>query len=228
MPTPLVNQHSITSTALKVERQMLHDFFSSLFSCGAHSACNGQGHTSELRVPGCAACSGMMRHVSLHLWLCFLRLRSRPVADVGCWWMVPVDGALHGVVWDRYMARRQQVRWKGCFTLTYFYWDFSGLLQVGLFLFISGGLCMLSFLSLFVFGKERRISSKKMTKARKDFIQKSRQRKNATEDESNLPHMLASRWKQPATHACKLVFTNTRQQAAIMSDNRKTKNQVKK
>ena len=59
MPTPLVNQHSITSTALKVERQMVHDFFSSLFSCGAHSARNGQGHTSELRVPGCAACSGM-------------------------------------------------------------------------------------------------------------------------------------------------------------------------
>jgi hypothetical protein len=54
-------------------------------------------------------------------------------------------------------------------------------------------LCMLSFLSLFVFGKERGISSKKMTKARKDFIHKSRQRKNATEDESNLPHMLASR-----------------------------------
>ena len=27
-----------------------------------------------------------------------------------------------------------QVRWKGCFTFTYFYWDFSGLLQVGLFL----------------------------------------------------------------------------------------------
>ena len=59
MPTPLVNQHSINSTALKVERQMLHDFFSSLFSCGAHSARNGQGQTSELRVPGCAACSGM-------------------------------------------------------------------------------------------------------------------------------------------------------------------------
>ena len=87
-------------------------------------------------------------------------------------------------------------------------------------------LCMLSFLSLFVFGKERGISSKKMTKARKDFIHKSRQRKNATEDESNLPHMLASRWKS-ATHACKLVFTNTRQQAT-MSDNRKTKNQVNK
>ena len=87
-------------------------------------------------------------------------------------------------------------------------------------------LCMLSFLSLFVFGKEQRISSKKMTKARKDFIHKSRQRKNATEDESNLPHMLASRWKQPATHACKQVFTNTRQQAT-KSDNKQTKNQVK-
>jgi hypothetical protein len=55
---------------------------------------------------------------------------------------------------------------------------------------------MLSFLSLFVFGKERGISSKKMTKARKDFIHKSRKRKNATEDESNLQ-----------THACKQMKT---------------------
>ena len=48
-----------TSTALKVKRQMLSDLFSSLFPCGAHSARIGQGQTSELRVPGCAACSGM-------------------------------------------------------------------------------------------------------------------------------------------------------------------------
>ena len=115
--------------------------------------------------------------------------------------------------------------------MLYSYILLLGLLWLATSWFISiyfWWLCMLSFLTLFVFGKERRISSKEMTKARKDFIQKSRQRKNATEDESNLPHMLASRWKQPATHACKLVFTNTRQQATIMSDNRKTKNQVKK
>ena len=134
MPTPLVNQHSITSTALKVERQMVHDFFSSLFSCGAHSARNGQGHTSELRVPGCAACSGMWVFIYGCVFCAF---------GLGLWQMLDADGwcllmvlymVLSDILADRYMARRQQVRWKGCFTLTYFYWDFSGLLQVGLFL----------------------------------------------------------------------------------------------
>ena len=51
---------------------------------------------------------------------------------------------------------------------------------------------MLSFLSLFVVGKERGISSNKVPKVRKDFIHTGRQTKNATEDESNLQ-----------THACK-------------------------
>ena len=54
-------------------------------------------------------------------------------ADGWCLLMV-LYMVLSEILADRSMARRQQVRWKGCFTLTYFYWDFSGLLQVGLFL----------------------------------------------------------------------------------------------
>ena len=106
-------------------------------------------------------------------------------ADGWCLLMV-LYMVLSDTLADRSMARRQQVCWKGCFTFTYFYWDFSGLLQVGLFLVAVHVI----FPFVFLFGKERGISSKKVTKARKDFIHISRQRKNATEDESNRPHML--------------------------------------
>ena len=81
-----------------------------------------------------------------------------------------------------------QVRWKGCFTFTYFYWDFSGLLQVGLFLVAVHVI----FPFVFCLWEGAGISSKKVPKVRKDFIHTGRQTKNATEDESNLPHMLAS------------------------------------
>ena len=107
---------------------------------------------------------------------------------------------------DRCMARRQKVRWKGCFTL-----HISGLLQVGLFLVAVHVI----FPFVFCLWEGAGISSKKVPKVRKDFIHTGRQTKNATEDESSLQ-----------THACKQVFTNTRQQAT-MSDNRKTKTQVK-
>ena len=141
-----------------------------------------------------------------------VRLRSR---HAGCWWMVlsmVLYMVLSDTLADRCMARRQQVRWKGCFTFTYLYWDFSGLLQVGLFLVAVHVI----FPFVFCLWEGAGISSKKVPKVRKDFIHTGRQTKNATEDESNLQ-----------THACKLVFTNTRQQAT-MSDNRKTKTQVKK
>ena len=52
-----------------------------------------------------------------------------------------------------------------------------------------------------------------------DFIHKSRQRKNATEDESDLPHMLASRWKQPATHACKILQASLHKHKAAGDNN---------
>ena len=87
----------------------------------------------------------------------------------------------------------------------------SGLLQVGLFLVAVHVI----FPFVFCLWEGASISSKKAPKVRKDFIHTGRQTKNATEDESSLQ-----------THACKLVFTNTRQQAT-MSDNRKTKTQVK-
>ena len=70
---------------------------------------------------------------------------------------------------------------------------------------------MLSFLS-FVFGKERGNSSEKVAKAR---------RKTAC-IRADTEKML-----QPATHARKLAFTSTRQQAS-MSDSRNIKNQVQK
>ena len=59
---------------------------------------------------------------------------------------------------DRSMARRQQVRWKGCFTFTYLWLATSW--------FVSGGCaCYLSF--RFVLGKERGNSSEKVAKARR-------------------------------------------------------------
>ena len=58
---------------------------------------------------------------------------------------------------------------------------------------------MLSFLWFWIFGKERAISSKKVTKAPKDCIQ--------AEEERMLPKMKAT----CHTYACKLVF-NTRPQ----------------
>ena len=93
---------------------------------------------------------------------------------------------------DRSMARRQQVCWKGCFTVTYFYWDFSGLLQVGLFLVAVHVI----FPFFFCLWEGASISSKKVPKVRKNFIHTGRQTKNDTEDESNLQ-----------THACKQMKT---------------------
>ena len=112
---------------------------------------------------------------------------------------------LSDILDDRCVARRTQVRWKGCFTFTYFYWDFPGLLQVGLFLVAVHVIFPFGF----AFGKEQGISSKKVTKVQKDFIHTGRQRKNATEDESNRPHML-----QASLHKHRTAG--------------KTKNQVKK
>ena len=85
---------------------------------------------------------------------------------------------------DRCMARRQQVRWKGCFTFTYLWLATSW--------FVSGGCaCYLSFRFLSLGGSEY-LKQEGAEGAGKDFIHTGRQTKNATEDESNLPHMLAS------------------------------------
>ena len=199
----------------------LSDFFSSLFPCGAHSACNVQGSPLKCESQGVlrlAAC-GSSFYGSV---LCAFSL--------GLWQMLDADGwcllmvlymVLYDTLADRSMARRQQVCWKGCFTFTYFYWDFSGLLQVGLFLVAVHVI----FPFFFCLWEGARISSKKVPKVRKDFIHADKQRM-PLKMQATCTHMLASRWKQPATHACKQVFTNTRQQAT-KSDNKKTKNQVK-
>ena len=121
--------------------------------------------------------------------------------SLGLWQMLDADGwcllmvlymVLSDTLADRSMARRQQVCWKGCFTFKLL----LGLLWLATSWFVSGGCaCYLSIRCSYL-GKERGISSKKMTKARKDFIHKSRKGKNATEDESNLQ-----------THACKQMKT---------------------
>ena len=51
----------------------------------------------------------------------------------GLWWWCSA-WCVSDLLAGRCVARRTQARWKACFTLTYFHWDFSGLLQVGLFL----------------------------------------------------------------------------------------------
>ena len=178
-----------TSTALKVKRQMLSDVCSSLFPCGAHSARNGQGQgqTSELRVPGCAACSGM--------WA-FIYGCASCTFCLGLWQMLDADGwclmmvlymVLSDILAERRMARRTQVRCKGCFTFTGASLADSGLRQVGLFLW---WLCVLSFLSFFL-GKNGE-TQEGGEGAEKDSMHTSRHRKNATEDDSNLPHTPAS------------------------------------
>ena len=202
---------------------LLSDFFSSLFPCGAHSACNVQGSPLKCESQGVlrlAAC-GYSFYGSV---LCAFSL--------GLWQMLDADGwcllmvlymVLSHTLADRSMARRQQVCWKGCFTFTYFYWDISGLLQVGLFLVAVHVIFPFVFC---LFGRERESQARRCRRCGKTSSIQAERERMPLKMKATCTHMLASRWKQPATHACKQVFTNTRQQAT-MSDNRKTKNQVK-
>ena len=120
----------------------LSDFFSSLFPCGAHSACNVQGSPLKCESQGVlrlAAC-GSSFYGSV---LCAFRL--------GLWQMLDADGwcllmvlymVLSDTLADRSMARRQQVCWKGCFTFKLL----LGLLWLATSWFVSGGCaCYLSF-----------------------------------------------------------------------------------
>ena len=98
--------------------------------------------------------------------------------------MVFDDGALHGVcliflLADVLHGKRKLGEKHALLSLT-----FTGTSLACYKLVCFWWLCMLSFLSSLVFGKERAISSKKVTKALKDFIQ--------AEEESNLPQILAS------------------------------------
>ena len=114
------------------------------------------------------------------------------------WQMLDADGwclmmvlymVLSDILAERRMARRTQVRWKGCFTFTGASLADSGLLQVGLFLW---WLCMLSFLSFFIWERTGELKREGGEGAEKDSMHTSRHRKNATEDDSNLPHTPAS------------------------------------
>ena len=69
---------------------------------------------------------------------------------------------LSDILAERRMARRTQVRCKGCFTFTGASLADSGLLQVGLFLW---WLCMLSFLSFCIWQRTGKL--KKVAKARR-------------------------------------------------------------
>ena len=173
--------------------------------------------------PGCAAFSGVRIFI---LWQCFVRLQSRPVADVGCWWMVSVDGALHGVVWyscwQVYGTETASLLGKDALLLH----TFTGTSLACYKLVCFWWLCMLSFLSFFVFGRERVSQARRCRRCGKTSSIQADKQRMPLKMKATCKHMLASRWKQPATHACKQVFTNTRQQAT-KSDNKKTKNQVK-
>ena len=211
MTKPLANKHSIKSKKTDV-----------ICPCGAHSARNGQGQTSELRVPGCAACSGM--------WA-FIYGCASCTFSLGLWQMLDADGwcllmvlymVLSDTLADRSMARRQQVCWKGCFTFKLL----LGLLWLATSWFVSGGCaCYLSIRCSYL-GKSGESQARRWQRRGKTSSIKAERERMPLKMKATCKHMLASRWKQPATHACKQVFTNTRQQAT-MSDNRKTKNQVK-
>ena len=147
--------------------------------------------------------------------------------SLGLWQMLDADGwcllmvlymVLSDTLADRSMARRQQVRWKGCFTFTYLWLATSW--------FVSGGCaCYLSIRCSYL-GKSGESQARRWQRRGKTSSIKAERERMPLKMKATCKHMLASRWKQPATHACKQVFTNTRQQAT-KSDNKKTKNQVK-
>ena len=89
---------------------------------------------------------------------------------------------------DRCMARRQQVRWKGCFTFTYLYWDFSGLLQVGLFLVAVHVI----FPFVFVFGRERESQARRCRRCGKTSSIQADKQRMPLKMKATCKHMLAS------------------------------------
>ena len=140
-----------------------------------------------------------------------------------CWMLMDgfEYGALHGVVWyscwqvygTETASPLERMLYfyisLACYKLVCFWW-----------------LCMLSFLSFFVSGRERESQARRCRRCGKTSSIQADKQRMPLKMKATCKHMLASRWKQPATHACKQVFTNTRQQAT-KSDNKKTKNQVK-
>ena len=201
-----------TSTALKVKRQMLSDVCSSLFPCGAHSARNGQGQTSELRVPGCvlrvAACESsfvaVFRAPSVSACSRFWMLMD------GVWWWCSTWCCLIFLLNGVWQGERKSAEKDALFSLGLLWLTLA---CAKLVCFCGGCACYLSF--RFVFGKERGNSRRWRRRG---------ERQHAYEQTQKKCHR---GWQQPATHARKLDFTSTRQQTS-MRDNRNIKNQVQK
>ena len=177
----------------------LSDFFSSLFPCGAHSACNVQGSPLKCESQGVlhvAACGSSF-------YGSFVRLQSRPVADVGCWWMVSVDGALHGVVWYSCWQVYGTETASLLERMLYFYILLLGLLWLATSWFVSGGCaCYLSIRCSYLgksgesqarrWQRRGKTSSIKADRERMPLKMKATCHTCLQADESNLPHMLAS------------------------------------
>ena len=128
--------------------------------------------------------------------------------SLGLWQMLDADGwcllmvlymVLSDTLADRSMARRQQVRLKGCFTFTYFWLATSW--------FVSGGCaCYLSFRFLSLVGSgnlkqegvkgAERLHPYKQTNKECHWRWKQPVNTCLQADENNLPHMLASKSSQ--------------------------------
>ena len=185
MTKPLANKHSIKSQ--KTDVIWFIFFLVSLWS----SFCTQwpRGRPLSCESPGCAACSGMRA---------FIYGCASCTFALGLWQMLDADGwclmmvlymVLSDILAERRMARRTQVRWKGCFTFIGASLADSGLRQNGLFLW---WLCMLSFLSFCIWQRRGKLKREGGEGAEKDSMHTSRHRKKATEDDSNLPHTPAS------------------------------------
>ena len=125
-------------------------------------------------------------------------------ADGWCLMMV-LYMVLSDILAERRMARRTQVRCKGCFTFTGASLADSGLLQVGLFLW---WLCMLSFLSFCIWERTGKLKREGGEGAEKDSMHTSRQRKKMPQKMTATCHTRP----QASLHKYKAAGINERQQ----------------
>ena len=182
--------------------------------------------------PGCAAFSGVQIFI---LWQCFVRLQSRPVADVGCWWMVSVDGALHGVVWYSCWQVYGTETASLLERMLYFYILLLGLLWLATSWFVSGGCaCYLSFLFLSLGGSEylkqegaegaERLHPYRQTNKECHWRWKQPANTCLQADENNLPHMLASKSSQTQDSRQQRATTRKRRIRSKITDEYCSKN----
>ena len=141
---------------------------------------------------------------------------------LGLWQMLDANG------WCLMMVLYSGVVWYSCWTaygkenasplkrMLYFHWGFSGWLWLAPKWFVSVVAVHVIFPFVLYLAK------KGETQARR--WRRRGERQHAYEQTQKKCHR---RWQQPATHARKLAFTSTRQQAS-MSDSRNIKNQVQK